>query len=657
MSRINVDVSSARIPVLQVGYQGENEVTDVLFDISSWITEFGEGVAQLRVKRPGNSEDESYVLSLIITDGKAVWTVSETDTANKGNGKVQLSYLVGNIVKKAVIYPYKVGKSIVGSDSPVDPFDSWIERSKAWAIGKTLDGDDVPETDETYQNNAKYYAEQADILGSAQVVLATEKADAAAASEAAVNGVSTQLTTRMSAIETEQSAQDARMDTFALKLKVIEDYVTPEMFGAVGDGVTDDTSAFNSAIASGKKVLVPEGNYYLSSHIFSDENIVEDNGTYVNKPLIVSKVICDGSVSALNMPMKDLTSLGLKGLQGVTFNPSTNHIILSSHQNLNNIPTIVEVDLDSWGVINSVSASALGHINDLTYNQNTNKYYCTPMNEVGVILSIDANLTIGETIIIDGITEIPRQISYDEDNNIYYIGTNGGLFVVDENFNLIKTINTNYDKLDDCDYQDIVSMATQGSTVYNGQFISLMWFHGADDSYPSICRLGTYNYVTGKTNKIYDIFTSGTFDEPEAIVIINNELFVFGYVGEKLTQIKVYLDINSISVPDGVIKLDLTASSLPDGMSVTKAELSGMYPDWFLHLNITTANKIEAGSSFGFKLNPDMRLKGIGLGWSGSSLIAVKLNGNNVNCRPLAAAFNETWSADIYVLAHSLPLG
>ena len=221
MSRISVDVSSARIPVLQVGYQGENEVTDVLFDISSWIAEFGEGVAQLRVKRPGNSEEESYVLSLTITDGIALWTVSETDTFNKGNGKVQLSYLVGNIVKKAVIYPYKVGKSIVGADNPVDPFDSWIERSKAWAIGETLDGVDVPETDETYQNNAKYYAEQADILGSAQVVLATEqatlateKAAAAAESEAAVNGVSTQLTTRMSAIETEQSVQSARMDTF-----------------------------------------------------------------------------------------------------------------------------------------------------------------------------------------------------------------------------------------------------------------------------------------------------------------------------------------------------------------------------------------------------------------------------------------------------------
>ena len=297
MSRISVDVSSARIPVLQVGYQGENEVTDVLFDISSWIAEFGEGVAQLRVKRPGNSEEESYVLSLTITDGIALWTVSETDTFNKGNGKVQLSYLVGNIVKKAVIYPYKVGKSIVGADNPVDPFDSWIERSKAWAIGETLYGDAVPETDETYQNNAKYYAEQADILGSAQVVLATEKAGAAAeseanaaASEAAVNGVSTQLTTRMAAIETEQSVQSARMDTFTslpegstsgnaelADIRVGTDGIT---YDTAGNAVREQIGKLKSDLANIVTKIESPNLYkgeYENGYLDYDGNFTEDN--------------------------------------------------------------------------------------------------------------------------------------------------------------------------------------------------------------------------------------------------------------------------------------------------------------------------------------------------------------------------------------------
>lgn len=42
-------------------------------------------------------------------------------------------------------------------------------------------------------------------------------------------------------------------------------YTTPQEFGAVGDGVTDDTGAIAAAIATGKAVYIPEGIYKVSA--------------------------------------------------------------------------------------------------------------------------------------------------------------------------------------------------------------------------------------------------------------------------------------------------------------------------------------------------------------------------------------------------------
>ena len=44
-------------------------------------------------------------------------------------------------------------------------------------------------------------------------------------------------------------------------LLYINRYVTPQDYGAVGDGVTNDHAAFESAINSGMDVYVPTGTY------------------------------------------------------------------------------------------------------------------------------------------------------------------------------------------------------------------------------------------------------------------------------------------------------------------------------------------------------------------------------------------------------------
>ena len=53
----------------------------------------------------------------------------------------------------------------------------------------------------------------------------------------------------------------------ALKLKTIKDYVTPEMFGAVGDGVADDTIAIQNALNSGAVLCIAIGSYKITDVI------------------------------------------------------------------------------------------------------------------------------------------------------------------------------------------------------------------------------------------------------------------------------------------------------------------------------------------------------------------------------------------------------
>lgn len=67
--------------------------------------------------------------------------------------------------------------------------------------------------------------------------------------------------------------------------KIARDIVDVKDFGAVGDGVTNDKVAFDAAVATGRTILLPAGNYnvpsgnYGSSRFYSFDGATTTNGT------------------------------------------------------------------------------------------------------------------------------------------------------------------------------------------------------------------------------------------------------------------------------------------------------------------------------------------------------------------------------------------
>lgn len=82
--------------------------------------------------------------------------------------------------------------------------------------------------------------------------------------------------------KTEEDMNQNKTDILLLDKKTV-DVVTPQMYGAKGDGVTDDTQAFKTAVATGKNLYIPKGNYYLSETL-----------SYNNLENV--KIICYGSI-------------------------------------------------------------------------------------------------------------------------------------------------------------------------------------------------------------------------------------------------------------------------------------------------------------------------------------------------------------------------
>ena len=162
-----IDVTSTKTFTINLGRQGENDITEIVFDYSGLVEEYGEGTLSCIVQR--KKTDDPYPTILTAENHMATWMVSSVDTAYAGTGKIQLSYMVDEQIKKSIIYKIKVEPSILPtSEDPPEPIKNYLDQmveigTQVHSDAERISGlaDEVIETAETAESNINQTASSA----------------------------------------------------------------------------------------------------------------------------------------------------------------------------------------------------------------------------------------------------------------------------------------------------------------------------------------------------------------------------------------------------------------------------------------------------------------------------------------------------------------
>ena len=223
---------------LELGRQGENLARQVVFDLSDWTAEYGDGTAELIVQRPG--EDAPYPAAIVQDGAAVIWTLTSADTALESsfgvNGHCELRWYVGDVLVKSKIWRTWVDKAMdtPSETAPPEPQQGWLDQIIAVGAAAKASADAAKADADRAAALAAQAAEKA-----AQT--AQDASDATKAKEAA-------QTAKRLAEEAQGAAEAAR--TAAAVAQAAAEKAATDAAGAKQDAETAQKAAQDAAAAA-----------------------------------------------------------------------------------------------------------------------------------------------------------------------------------------------------------------------------------------------------------------------------------------------------------------------------------------------------------------------------------------------------------------------
>lgn len=128
MRIIKATISMLESRTLVIGFQAENQRTQVRIDCAPIFAEYPHATPSLAIKPPSG---ETYPVFVDRDGDEVVWTILSGNLALVGDGELQLTFVKDSVIAKTVIGHIRILRSLVVSGEIPDPVAQWIDDANA----------------------------------------------------------------------------------------------------------------------------------------------------------------------------------------------------------------------------------------------------------------------------------------------------------------------------------------------------------------------------------------------------------------------------------------------------------------------------------------------------------------------------------------------